>query len=210
MVLLARLRYNGQHTAQDVDAALELLRRAARRGHGEARFYYARHLLSLDDGREFDAQALAWLEAVAEQKQHARAMLLLGHVYARGEHVAADLEAARHWLIRASEHGRDPEIVNAGAWILAVAERDALRAPEHAVAAMERMMSRDAAARRNPAFLDTWAAAYAATGEHERALELQREAIAQARRQGRTEYMAELEAHRATFEAGKTVLEAVP
>ena len=66
-------------------------------------------------------------------------------------------------------------------------------------------MNRDDVARRNPAYLDTWAAAYAANGDFVRAVALQEEALKEANDAEMTEVIEELERHLASFQAGETI-----
>lgn len=216
MVLLARLRYNGQFVNQDRDAALQLLQRAAAGGHPEGQLFYARHLLSVDDGAGFDQQALDWLRAAAESDESAQAMLLYGTLLARGEHVDHDPAAAVTWFKRAGERASDADTINTVAWILVVAEQRELRDPAHGLALMEHLMRHDAEAAVNAAYLDTWAASHAATGNFERAVEIQLEAVAVAEAEKAEsegdgpDYLPLLREHLEKFRSGETVSEDVP
>lgn len=215
LVMLARLHYNGQFVAEDRDAAVEMLVTAAGAGHTEAQLFYARHQLSTDDGAGFDAQALAWLREAAGPGGAPSAMMLLGTLHARGEHVEADSEEALRWLKRAADATDDAETINSVAWILAVAEDPSLRDPEAGLALMDGLMTRDSVAAGNPAYLDTWAAAHAAAGQFEDAVTTQEQALALAREEAERsgeppEYLDVLEEHLQLFRDGGTVTEAVP
>jgi len=216
MVLLARLRYNGQFVGEDREAALQLLERAAAGGHPEGQLFYARHLLSEDAGEAFDDRALEWLRQAAESGESAEAMLLYGTLLARGEHARQDSVEAVSWFKQAAEQSPDADIVNTVAWILVVAEQQDLRDPQHGRALMEALMAQDKAATMNAAYLDTWAASYAATGDFERAVDIQQQAVTMAeaeharREDGGPDYLPLLREHLEKFRNGETVSEDVP
>lgn len=216
MVLLARLRYNGQFVGENREAALQLLQRAAAGGHPEAQLFYARHLLSTDDGEGFDDQALTWLKQAAESGESAQAMLLYGTLLARGEYAQRDADEAVAYFKQAAERALDADTVNTVAWILVVAEQRDLRDPKHGLALMEALMTQDEAAAMNAAYLDTWAASHAANGNFERAVEIQLQAVAVAeaeharRDDGGPDYLPLLREHLEKFRKGETVSEDVP
>ena len=91
-----------------------------------------------------------------------------------------------------------------------MAERPTLRAPALALRLMDALMKRNEAAAANPAYLDTWAAAAAATGDFERAVDLQRRAVTAAEALENPPYLPVLRQHLEQFEAGEPVFEAVP
>jgi len=206
-VLLARLEYNGQLVAKAEAQALERLHRAADAGHREAQLFSVREKLSTEQA--LDDRAQGWLTAAADSGV-ADAMLLLGSLYADGVHFPQDDELAKRWLSAAGLSSGEAETINTAAWILAVAERPTLRAPALALRLMDALMSRDEAAAANPAYLDTWAAAAAATGDFERAVLLQRRAVTAAEALENPPYLPVLRQHLEQFEAGEPVFEAVP
>lgn len=215
LVMLARLHYNGQFVPEDRDRAVALLARAASRGHTEAQLFHARHMLSTDDGVGFDAQARTWLEEAATVGDSPEAMLLLGTLHARGEHVGQDAAAAVRWLRRAAAATDDAETINSVAWIFAVAENQALRDAQAALALMDALMTGDARAADNPAYIDTWAAAHAANARFEDAVRIQQQALAIAEREAEEsgtppDYLPILREHLELFENGGTVTEDVP
>lgn len=177
LVMLARLNYNGQFVPQDREHAVELLKKAAGMGQTEAQLFYARHLLGTDDGAGFDDEALKWLTEAATSGGSPDAMMLLATLYAKGEHVPVDIPQAIDWMHKATAASDDPEIINSVAWIMAVAENHALRDPDRAVALMDKLMKGNDEAADNPAYIDTWAAANAASGDFDRALALQKHAV---------------------------------
>lgn len=215
-VLLARLYYNGQFVHRDQERALKLLQQAAADGHREARLSYVRHHLSQDDPGPLSEQALDWLQELAEQDEWTDAMLLLGSLLARGDVVSRDPAAAVGWFKRAAASTGDADVINTVAWILVVAEQRDLRDPDHGLELMTRLMEQDEIAARNAAYMDTWAAAHAATGDFERAVTLQEEAvaIAEAEKADRgdegPEYLPLLRDHLDKFRRGDTVSEDVP
>ena len=206
-VLLARLEYNGQLVAKAEAQALERLHRAADAGHREAQLFSVREKLSTEQA--LDDRAQGWLTAAADSGV-ADAMLLLGSLYADGVHFPQDDELAKRWLSAAGLSSGEAETINTAAWILAVAERPTLRAPALALRLMDALMTRDEAAAANPAYLDTWAAAAAATGDFERAVLLQRRAVTAAEALEDPPYLPVLRQHLEQFEAGEPVFEAVP
>ena len=203
----------------NIDATL-LLAQIYVAGHGvEAKIQYARFLMSETVGKEFTDQAFDWLRELAADVDPCRgetltrrpcpaaeARLLLGDMHARGIHVKASHRRARNWFksaVKASPE--NARIVNEVAWWLTVTRIDRLRDERYALAIMERMMNRDDVARRNPAYLDTWAAAYAANGNFGRAVALQEEALKEANDAEMTEVIEELERHLSSFQAGETI-----
>jgi TPR repeat protein len=206
-VLLARLEYNGQLVAKAEAQALERLHRAADAGHPEAQLFSVREKLSTEQA--LDDQAQGWLTAAADSGV-ADAMLLLGSLYADGKHFPQDDALAKRWLSAAGLSSGEAETINTAAWILAVAERPTLRAPALALRLMDTLMTRDEAAAANPAYLDTWAAAAAATGDFERAVDIQRQAVTAAEALENPPYLPVLRQHLEQFEAGEPVFEAVP
>ena len=215
LVMLARLNYNGQFVPEDRDRAVELLARASARGHTEAQLFHARHMLSTDDGIGFDKRARGWLEEAATIGRSADAMLLLGTLHARGEHVEQDDALAVRWLLRAAAATDDPETINSVAWILAVAESPDLRDAPAALELMDALMDRDEQAAANPAYIDTWAAANAANARFEDAVRIQRQALAIAEQEAEArgtppDYLPVLREHLELFEAGGTISEDVP
>lgn len=150
-----------------------------------AKVHYARFLTHPEVDRDFTDQAWRWLRDVAKDGDR-EAMLLIGDLYARGEHVAKSLRRAKSWfrnVVKALPD--DAHFVNEVAWRLAVSSVARLRDERYALKIMDRVMADEGnEARRNPAYLDTWAAAFAANGEFERAIAVQEKAIELARDNG--------------------------
>ena len=226
ILLLAQLHVLGHGVTADYDQSEAYLLRAAELESGAAKIRYARFLMREDVGKEFTGQAFDWLKELSRDIDTcgteaasprtpcpaAEARLLLGDMHARGIHVKPSYRRARNWFKSAVKASPDnARIVNEVAWWLTVTQIDPLRDERYALNIMERMMNQDDRARRNPAYLDTWAAAYAANGDFGRAVALQEQALREANAQEMTDVIEELESHLAAFEAGETITDpAVP
>lgn len=217
---LAQLHLLGERVAQDDAASERHFVRAAELDDGRAKVLYARFLLSPDADRAFTEQAHDWLlelargdagecgepPAPAPVPPCAEARLVLGELHARGRHVKRSHRRARSWFKAAVAAAPDTaSIVNEAAWWLTVTQIERLRDERYALRIMDHVMQRDAAARRQPAYLDTWAATHAANGDFSRAVALQRQALREANAQGLTDVIDELREHLAAFEAGETI-----
>lgn len=207
LIALARRHAYGGGDVQDAALAEQYFLRAAEQDE-DAKVQYARFLLF--EGRDFNDRAWGWLRAMANEK-NADAMVLIGYLYAKGLHVNQRLRRAKSWFKNAVKAAPDnAQVVNEVAWTLTVSPLDGLRDARYALKIMERVMrDEDNIARRVPAYLDTWAAAYAANGNFERAIALQEEAIEQAAR-GNTEELDVLQEHLEAFRAGQLISEDVP
>lgn len=207
LLALARRHAYGGEDVRDAALAERYFLRAAERDE-DAKVQYARYLLFED--RAFNDRAWGWLRDMADAK-NADAMVLIGYLYAKGLHVNQRLRRAKSWLKNAVKAAPDDaQVVNEVAWTLTVSPLAGLRDARYALRIMERVMrDEDNIARRVPAYLDTWAAAYAANGDFERAIALQEEAIEQALR-GNTEELDVLQEHLETLRAGKLISEDVP
>ena len=219
-LFLAQIHLVGQWVERNYDRAETYLLRAAALDSEAGKIQYARFLMSESAGRDFTDQAFKWLRELAADRTlckeappnpfvlcpAAEARLVLGELHARGIHVRAGYGRARKWFKSAVDLTPDhPRIVNEVAWRLTVTQIGRLRDERYALAIMDRMMNQDERARRNPAYLDTWAAAHAANGDFGRAVALQREALEAANEQEMTEVIEELEQHLAAFQAGETI-----
>ena len=201
----------GERVEEDRERSERYFRRAAQRDE-DAKVQYARFLTVPDFGLDLNDQALAWLREVADN-DNAQAMLLLGNLYARGTHVDKRVRRARTWLKRAAKAAPDDaSVVNEVAWTLTVSQIRRLRDERYALKIMDRVMAdENNAARLNPAYLDTWAAAYAANGDFERAIAVQQMAIEQARSSDQSnDDLPILRKHLDAFRAGQLISEDVP
>ena len=182
MLNLAALHAFGEVVEKDDERATQYFRRAAEKNE-RGKVEYARFLTRPGVEDALDHQAWRWLRDVAKNSDNPQAMLLVGNLYARGTHVDRRLRRAKTWLKRAAQADPDnPNLVNEVAWTLTVSHLPRLRDARYALEIMDRVMAEEGPARRTPAYLDTWAAAYAANGDFERAIAVQEEAIQMATR----------------------------
>jgi hypothetical protein len=144
-------------------------RRAAEAGIPDGQFRLA--LLLMDPSPE---EAMDWLSRAAEQNQ-AQANALLGEYYLTGSRVPPDLSRAIA-LLEAGTRAGDLTARNNLAWVLATTGDDELRDGERSVALIRPI----ALMLGGWKHYDTLAAAYAAVGEFDQALEAQQQAIAEA------------------------------
>ena len=211
LLTLATHHAYGSDDARDVALAERYFLRAAEGadGAGEARVQYARFLLSGD--REFDERAWRWLNEMADD-ENADAMVLIGYLYAKGRHVDRRLRRAKSWLKNAVKAAPgNAQVVNEVAWTLTVSPLAGLRDARYALKIMDRMMAdENNDARRVPAYLDTWAATFAANGDFDRAIAVQEEAIEQALERDDTADLEVLQEHLEAFRAGQLISEDVP
>lgn len=210
---LADLHRDGFFVERDLDVAESYYLSAAEVDDG-AKLDYAGFLINPSFEREFNDRAYQWLRDAAERDE-ARGMLLLAQLFHTGAHVDQSTRRARSWFKKAVRVAPDdPFVVNQTAWTLTVTRMPRLRDVRYALRIMERVMADEAGeARQDPAYLDTWAAAYAANGDFERAIAIQQEAIAieQARSEGSGGTLPILLEHLAAFQAGERISdEAIP
>ena len=206
--VLGGLHIEGAFVDQDFDVAEGYYLRAAEVDEA-ARIDYARFLLQPSYGRSFNDRAYGWVRDAAKAKDP-HSMLLLAQLYHTGSHVDQSTRRARSWFKRAVRVAPDdPFVVNQAAWTLTVTRLPKLRDARYAVRIMDRVMAdENGPAREDPAYLDTWAAAYAAIGNFERAITIQQEAIA--KEQGRSDprqgqNLPILLEHLAAFRAGERI-----
>lgn len=216
LLALARMAYWGSYRGfeveRSVDRALELYEKAAFHGDANVRIEYFRFLSDDETGLSVNQRALDWLEEAAEDL-NAEAMYELGNCYARGCLGKPNYRRANSWYRKAIQ--TDPEdslIVNSVAWTLSVSSNRSVRKPRYALRVMEHMMTNSEEARQSPQFLDTWAAAYAATGNFKRAIELQSEALSLANSSEniREEHLRAIREHLETFKNGEKLTKPIP
>lgn len=198
----------GDILAKDHERAEQYFLRAAERDEF-SKLEYARFLMHREVDRGFNERAYRWVRQVA-RNDNPRAMLLIGDLYARGLHVGKSFRRAGSWFRNAVKTAPDdPYLVNEVAWRLTVTHLPKLRDERYALEIMERIMAESEEARRNPAYLDTWAAAYAANGNFERAIAVQELAVEKARASSNNDLPVLLE-HLEAFRAGEEISEEVP
>ena len=198
----------GDFVDRDHERAEQYFLRAAEKDEA-GKLEYARFLMHRDVDRGFNERAYRWVRQFARD-DNAHAMVLIGDLYARGLHVGRSFRRAGSWFKNAVKAAPDdPYLVNEVAWRLAVTHLPKLRDERFALEIMERIMAESAEARRNPAYLDTWAAAYAANGNFERAIAVQEQAVEEARASSNNDLPILLE-HLEAFRAGQEISEQVP
>ena len=209
-MFLAHLYYAGDAVDQDPDLARRYYIQSAMAGNAFARRSYARFLLDRNIRQEGDQRIFGWLEELAKEED-AAAMLLLGNLYARGLGVGQNFRRAVHWYEKAvAARPEDASIVNEVAWTLTVSHFEKLKRTRYARTIMDALMEANAEARVRPEYLDTWAAAYAANGDFQRAVELQQQALAVAEKMQMDDVLEVLGEHLEAFQQGRTITEEAP
>ena len=198
----------GSLVDRDHERAEQYFLRAAGRDE-VAKLEYVRFLMHPEVDLGFNERAYRWVRQSARD-DNAHAMVLIGDLYARGLHVGKSFRRAGSWFKNAVEAApEDPYLVNEVAWRLAVTHLPKLRDERYALKIMERIMGESEEASRNPAYLDTLAAAYAANGNFERAIAVQEKAVEVARDSSDNALPILLE-HLEAFRAGEEISEQVP
>jgi len=209
-MFLAHLNYTGDVVERDLATAGKYYVQAAELDNAFARRSYARFLLDRAVDQSADPRVVEWLEELAEEDD-AEAMLLLGNLYARGVGTEQNFRRAVNWYKGAVKVSpEDATIVNEVAWTLTVSDQEALQRNRYARTIMDTMMGANEQARGRPEYLDTWAAAYAATGNFDRAIELQEQALEVAQELQFDSVMDILRDHLDAFRDGQTITEAAP
>ena len=209
-LLLAHMHYRGELVEKDLSTAESYFHKAADVGGRRSRMQYARFLFDPKNERVFTDDAYTWLEELAK-KDDPEAMLMLGNLHAKGISVEQNFRRAISWFKSAvSTAEDDANIVNEVAWTLTVTNIDKLRSQSYALRIMDRMMSADEEARGNPAYLDTWAAAHAANGKFDDAIDLQKQALKAAKDLDQEGDLEELNAHLKLFTENTAIIDPVP
>lgn len=209
MLLLARLYSDGEGVTKDLAKARALLLQAAQLNSVEGKLAYAQFLLTSEPA-SLDVPARDWLKELAKAEQP-NAMLMLAGVQARGVHVPRDIRAAKKLYAAVADNARkDAELINDVVWTLTVTDVPQLRDPRAALKLMDTLMNVNKDAAENPAYLDTWAASYAANGKFPRAVELQEQAVKAAKAQAKDDVIKTLGEHLAAFKRGEALTEQVP
>lgn len=222
----AHLNYAGEKVPQDLALANTNYRRAAELNSASAQRAYARFLLDREQAQDLEAhpETVNWLTSLAKQEDP-EAMLLLGNLNARGVATRNNPRSAVRWFEKAVKAAKQSaNVVNEVAWTLAVTDQPKLRRGAYALDIMSEMMERDQEARSKAAYLDTWAATYAANAQFDRAVEIQSQALEQAVKElanaqskanpgavsEAQSVVDELQQHLDDFSAGRSLSEPVP
>ena len=174
---------------------------------------YARYLTHNSELEPHD-ELLKWLQALADEN-NAEAMVVIGNLNARGIGTKRSLRKAVSWYKKAVKQAKanqhsDAEIINEVAWTLAVSEIQALQRTRYARSIMDDLMAANPTAQEQPEYLDTWATTYAASGNFDRAVELQEKAIQVALSQDREDVLNILRDHLKKFKAGADITDRAP
>ena len=209
-LLLAHMHYRGEIVDKNLATAENYFHKAADVGGRRSRMQYARFLFDPKNERAFTDDAYNWLEELAGDDDP-EAMLMLGNLHAKGISVEQNFRRAISWFKSAvSTADDDANIVNEVAWTLTVTNIDQLRSQSYALRIMNRMMRADEDARGNPAYLDTWAAAHAANGKFNEAIDLQKQALQAAKDRDQEGDLEELNAHLKLFTENTAIIDPVP
>ena len=198
--------------ASDPTDAIGYMRKAAELGTDREKLNYLRLVLHPDHERQLDNTAYSWTESLASDGNQ-EAMIRLAKVHAKGLYdEKVSFRKAKRWYQRSVEvKPDDGHNVNEVAWVFATTNLKRLRNPQLAIKYMDSLMSSNQQARQIPAYIDTWAAAYAAAGDFTRAIELQKEALQLAEHNQEDAAVAnQLKSHLGYFEQQKALSEEVP
>ena len=214
-LFLAHHYRSGNIVQQDISRSTTFFSEAAKLRNPEAIVAFARFLISpAGEGfREEEKFGIVKLleELVAEKDPEA--MVVLGNLNAAGVQTNQSFRQAISWYrkaVKAASNNIDEasdEIINEVAWILATTSKKSLKRARYALRIIDKRMQDSALAREKPEFLDTWAAALAANGQFEKAIEVQNRAISKATEQDRDDVLQILERHLKSFELNQPITE---
>ncbi len=189
---------NYQDPEPDKTRAEHWYRQAAQQGLTEASFQLGRLYLEMPDRR---SQALPPLRAAAAQ-QHPAANLLLGRLYESGNLVSRNAHLAADHYRSASDLG-NLEARHRLAWLLATSADETLRHAERSLTLIRPV----AILFDDWQYLETLAAAQAATGDYDAAVATQRLALRQAHSRGDAQAsatrLADMESRLTLYRAGQ-------
>ena len=205
----------GNIVQQDISRSTTFFSKAAKLRNPEAIVAFARFLISpAGEGfREEEKFGIVKLleELVAEKEPEA--MVVLGNLSAAGVQTNQSFRQAISWYkkaVKAASNNIDEasdEVINEVAWILATTSEKSLKRARYALRIIDKRMQDSALAREKPEFLDTWAAALAANGQFEKAIEVQNRAISKATEQDRDDVLQILERHLKSFKLNQPITE---
>ena len=214
-LFLAHHYRSGSIVQQDISRSTTFFSEAAKLRNPEAIVAFARFLISpAGEGfREEEKFGIVKLleELVAEKDPEA--MVVLGNLSAAGVQTDQSFRQAISWYrkaVKAASNNIDEasdEIINEVAWILATTSKKSLKRARYALRIIDKRMQDSSLAREKPEFLDTWAAALAANGQFEKAIEIQNRAISKATEQDRDDVLQILEKHLKSFKLNQPITE---
>ena len=205
----------GSIVRKDISRSTTFFSQAAKLRNPEAIVAFARFLISpAGEGfREEEQFGIVKLleELVAEKEPEA--MVVLGNLSAAGVQTDQSFRRAISWYKKAVKtvsnnvDEASDEIINEVAWILATTSERSLKRARYALRIIDKRMQDSTLAREKPEFLDTWAAALAANGQFEKAIEIQKQAISKATEQDRDDVLRILERHLESFKSNQPITE---
>ena len=205
----------GNIVQKDISRSTTFFSKAAKLRNPEAIIAFARFLIS-PAGEEFREEekfgVVKLLEELVAEKEP-EAMVVLGNLSAAGVQTDQSFRRAIFWYkkaVKAASNNIDEasdEIINEVAWILATTSQKSLKRARYALRIIDKRMQDSALAREKPEFLDTWAAALAANGQFEKAIEIQNRAISKATEQDRDDVLQILEKHKKSFKLNQPITE---
>ena len=178
---------------KDTVQAVQWYRKAAEQNYAPAQCALGNCYSSGQGVAKDEVEGTKWFRKAAEQN-YAQAQYNLGGHYANGKGIEKDEAEAVKWFRKAAEGGQVTPFnaLNALAWILATSPNSEIRDGSNAVVFAEKSVA--ATNRKTPGDLDTLAAAYAETGQFEKAVSTQQEAIALLQTEAeRNDYKSRLE-----------------
>ena len=214
LFLAHHYRY-GSIVQKDILRSTTFFSKAAELRNPEAIVAFARFLIS-PAGEEFrDEEKFGIVELLEElvAEKEPEAMVVLGNLIAAGVQTDQSFRQAISWYkkaVKAASNNIDEasdEIINEIAWTLATTTKKSLKRARYALRIIDKRMQDSTLAREKPEFLDTWAAALAANGQFEKAIEIQNLAISKATEQDRDDVLQILEKHLKSFKLNQPIVE---
>ena len=214
-LFLAHHYRSGSIVQQDISRGTTFFSEAAKLRNPEAIVAFARFLIS-PAGEGFREEEKFGIVKLLEElvvEKDPEAMVVLGNLSAAGVQTDQSFRQAISWYrkaVKAASNNIDEasdEIINEVAWILATTSKKSLKRARYALRIIDKRMQDSSLAREKPEFLDTWAAALAANGQFEKAIEIQNRAISKATEQDRDDVLQILEKHLKSFKLNQPITE---
>jgi TPR repeat protein len=178
---LGKMHASGEGGPRDLAEAARLYRQAAVERYAPAEFQLGRAYARGEGVAKDPIEAAKWFRKAAEQT-NALAQASLARAYATGRGVSQDKAEAIKWYSKAlaqfrkeAERGESWPL-NEVAWLLATTDIPEIRDGRTAIQYAERAVA--ATSRMDASLLDTLAAAYAEDGQFDKAVSIQKEALA--------------------------------